>query len=205
MNNYQRPWWLIVNRPAGLVTTVEEKPGPGERVFIIRGEPVVQGLAWLTWGPVSALLAVVVLAGLAISFEVKAQSGLVRALFTAAFLALPALAWAATTIVLTRLSKKYLDRERQASVQECAIRLNQNEGELFYRTSAHPDEKKVAYHEIRQARVAYPLGERQGTPRLILETDGGPLILLNEALGSQTQKVDLANEIQTALKAYSGQ
>ncbi len=94
INNYKRPWWLIVNKAGGLITTVQEESSPGERIFIIRGEPLVQGLAWLTWGPVAALLAVVILAGLAINFDVKDQSGAMRALFGAAFLILPALALA---------------------------------------------------------------------------------------------------------------
>ena len=57
MSSYQRPWWLIVNKPAGLITTVKEETDSGERVFIIRGEPLVQGLVWLTWGPTTALAA----------------------------------------------------------------------------------------------------------------------------------------------------
>ena len=73
MNNYQRPWWLVVNKSAGLATTIQEEAYPGERIFIIRGKPLVQGLAWLTWGPGGALLAVVILAWLAIAFKVNVQ------------------------------------------------------------------------------------------------------------------------------------
>lgn len=206
MTEYRRPWWLIVNKPAGLVTKVREELSPGERVFIVRGEPVVQGLAWLTWGPVAALVAVVMLAGLAISFEVKEQAGVVRGLFIMAFLALPALSWGTVTIILNQLSERYLESERQALAQECIIRLNQNQSELSYQTSARPDERKIAFDEIRQARVSYPVGTRQkGTPRLTIETDDGPVILLNETLGTQVQKVDLANEIQAELKRYAKQ
>lgn len=203
---YRRPWWLIVNKPQGLVTTVREEPSPGERVFVIRGEPLVQGLAWLTWGPVAALLAVVVVAVLAISFEVSEQSGGVRALFIAAFLALPALGWGVITLIFSRLSQKHLQREREALAQECVIRFNQEQGQLFYQTTQYPDEKKIDYAEIRQFRVVYPLGAKQNpVPRLIVETEDGPLILLSETLGSQTQKVDLANELQMILKKYAKQ
>lgn len=206
MTEYRRPWWLIVNRPAGLVSKVREEPSPGERIFIVRGEPVVQGLAWLTWGPVAALVAVVLLAGLAISFEVREQSGLVRGLFIMAFLALPALSWGVMTIILNQFSEKYLKLERQALAEQCIIRLNQNQGELSYQTSARPDERKIAFDDIRQVRVSYPVGARQnGPPRLTIETDEGPITLLNETLGTQVQKVDLANEIQAELKRYSKQ
>ncbi len=204
ISNYRRPWWLLVNKPAGLITTVQEESNPGERIFIIRGEPLVQGLAWLTWGPVAALLAVVILAGLAVSFDVRDQSGAMRAFFVAAFLILPALAWGGATVALTRLSARHLQAERQADSQECIIRLNQKRGEFFYQTTAHPQGKKLAYNDIHQARLTYPLGQRGKAPRLTLDTNEGVAVLLDETLATQAQKSDLANEIQQALKIYSG-
>ncbi len=204
ISNYRRPWWLLVNKPAGLITTEQEESNPGERIFIIRGEPLVQGLAWLTWGPVAALLAGVILAGLAVSFDVRDQSGAMRAFFVAAFLILPALAWGGATVALTRLSARHLQAERQADSQECIIRLNQKRGELFYQTTAHPQSKKLAYNDIRQVRLAYPLGQRGKAPRLTLDTNEGAAVLLDETLATQAQKSDLANEIQQALKIYSG-
>ncbi len=203
MSNYRRPWWLIVNRPAGLVTTVQEESRPGERVFIIRGEPMVQGLAWLTWGPVAALVAILLLAILAVAFEVREQAWMVRGLVVVAFLGLPALAWGGTTIAMSQLSEKYLQAERQADRQECVIRLNQKQGELFYRTTAHPQENRLAYDHIRQARLTYPIGGgRKQAMRLTLSTDEGPVVLLDEALGTRAQKADLAKEIQEALAGY---
>ena len=44
MTDVKRPWWLLVNKPAGLITTVKEESHPGERVFIIHSEPMVQGV-----------------------------------------------------------------------------------------------------------------------------------------------------------------
>ena len=66
MTRYQRPWWLIVNRSGGLKTTVQEETHPGERIFVVRGEPLIQGLAWLIWGPVAALVVVGILVWLAV-------------------------------------------------------------------------------------------------------------------------------------------
>ena len=108
MSKYQRPWWLLVNKPAGLITTIREDSGPNERVFMIKGEPLVQGLAWLTWGPVAALLVIVVLTGLAINLNIRDQAGSTRFLFVAAFLLLPALAWGLVTVLASKLSAKYL-------------------------------------------------------------------------------------------------
>lgn len=204
MSNYQRPWWLIVNKPAGLVCTVQEETKPGEQVFIIRGEPVVQGLVWLTWGPVAALLVVVVLAGLAINLNVKEQIGAMKALFVVAFFGLPAVAWGIATIVLNWLAKKHLQLERQAGRQQGVIRLNQERGELYYQTTAHPQETRLAYQAIRQPRISYSFGEQQHqTGRLTLDTDNGPVVLLNEELGTRAQKIDLADQVRTALNAYS--
>jgi hypothetical protein len=205
MSNYRRPWWLVVNKPTGLITTVAEESGPGERVFIIRGEPLVQGLAWLTWGPVGALVIISILTWLAITLNVKEQGGAMRAVFIIAFLALPALAWSGVALTFNRLSEKHLQAERQTEAQERTIRLSQRQGELFYQTSSPSTEKKVPYDHIRRARVAHTIGEREAKAlRLILETDEGAIVLLNEALGTRAQKTDLAHEIQQALRTYSG-
>jgi hypothetical protein len=201
MKAYRRPWWLVVNKPAGLVTTVREEFNLGDQIFIIRGEPFVQGLAWLTWGPVGALLAVLILTWLAITLDVKEQAGTIRALFIIAFLGLPALAWGGVALALNRLSEKHLQAERQAEAEECVIRLNQKQRELFYQTTTSLTEKKVAYDHIRQARLAHPIGQRDAKVlRLILETDEGTVVLLSETLGTHAQKTDLAHKLQAALK-----
>jgi hypothetical protein len=201
MSNYRRPWWLVVNKPAGLITTVREEFKSGEQIFVIRGEPFVQGLAWLTWGPVGALLAVFILTWLAVTLNVKEQAGTIRIFFVVAFLGLPALAWGGMTLVFNRLSEKYLQAERQAETEECVIRLKQKQRELFYQTTTSPTEKKVAYTHIRQARLAHPIGERGVKAlRLILETEEGTVVLLSEALGTHAQKTDLVHKIQLAVR-----
>lgn len=203
-NAYRRPWWLIVNKSARLITTVQEESRPGERIFIIRGEPLIQGLGWLTWGPVGALVVILILAGLAIALGVSEGDWGLKAVFVVAFLALPALVWGGITVALMRLSKKFLQAERQAEAQTCTIRLNQNQGELHYQSPGQSHLEKLAYRHIRQARVTHPIGGRDlRALQLTLETKNGPVILLNEALGTQNQKMDLAHEIQQALKDFS--
>lgn len=201
---FHRPWWLIVNKSAQLITTVREETRPGERIFVICGEPLVQGLGWLTWGPVGALAAMGLLAGLAVALDVSQQSWPVKIGFIVAFLSLPALVWAGVALVIARLSEKYVQAERQAESRQCFIRLHQNWGELSYQLDPQSEEEKLAYQHIRQARVTHPIGERDSrTLQLILETDTGPVILLNESLGTMNQKMDLAQEIQQALKDYA--
>jgi hypothetical protein len=202
MSSYQRPWWLLVNKPPGLITTVQEESRPGERVFIIHGEPLVQGLAWLTWGPVIAVLVVLLLAGLALILNVREQSGFVRGAIVAAFLGLPALAWIGTTLLLNRLSQKHLQAERQADARECVIRLCQGEKVFYFRSSDESQEQSLPYSKIDQAKVTRPIGEQVGkNVRLTLNTDDGPVTVLDEALGTRIQKIDLATEIQKAVEA----
>ncbi len=204
MSNYRRPWWLVVNKSGGLVTTVQEEANPGERIFIIRGEPLVQGLTWLVWGPVGALLAVMLLTWLAITFNIKAQSWATRGFFIIAFLGLPALAWGSVALLLPYLSQKHLRAERQAAAEECIIRLDQKHGAFFYQTTKYPTEKEVAYKHIHRVRVAPTIGGQDvKAMHLILETNEGPVILLSGALGTVSQKNDLAFEIQQALEDYS--
>ncbi|MBI1882161.1 MAG: hypothetical protein HYR94_28645 [Chloroflexi bacterium] len=201
---YRRPWWLIVNKSARLVTTVQEETKPGERVFVIRGEPLVQGLGWLIWGPAGALLVILLLVGLAIALGINEKGWSVKALFIVAFLSLPILIWGGVTLALTRLSQKYVQAGRQAGAQMCLIRLDQKQGELFYQTSAQPRGETLAYRHIHQAKVTHAIGEHSHQALLLtLETEQGPVILLNEVLGTQNQKMDLAHEIQQAMKDYA--
>jgi hypothetical protein len=201
MSSYQRPWWLLVNRPPGLVTTVQEESRPGERIFIIHGEPLVQGLAWLTWGPMSAVLVVLLLAVLALAFNVKEQSGVVRGAVVAAFIGLPALAWMGTTLLFNRLSRKHVQAECKASSRECLIRLCQDGAELRFRSSDESEEQSLPYGDIHQVKVIRPIGEQAGkNARLTLYTSDGPITLLDGTLGTHLQKVDLANELQKVLQ-----
>jgi len=205
---YRRPWWLLVTKSAGLITTVREESRPGERGFIIRGEPMVRGLAWLIWGPVGALVVIGILTGLAIGYQVNQQSLLVRVLFIGAFLWIPAMAWGIITIIVNRLAAKHLEAERQAEAQECIIRLNHDRGEFFYQittTTSSATEEKLAFENIQQVKVTKAIGARDGKSlRLTLDTDKGPIVLLDEALGTQAQKTDLAREIQESLNNYAG-
>ena len=200
---YQRPWWLLVTKSAELVTTIEEETQPGEHVFIIRGAPVVQGLAWLTWGPVGALVGVVLLTTLAILFDLREQTALMKVLFIGAFLLVPALIWVGLTLLVTLRSQKYLQVVREAETQICTICLRQNEGQIRVKRPTSLTDQTIAYADIQQAKVTYPIGEQEGKKtRLTLNTEAGPIILLNETLGTQTQKIDLAQKIQQMVDAY---
>lgn len=204
MSNYRRPWWLLVNKSARLITTVHEETKDGERVFIIRGEPLVQGLAWLTWGPVAALIVILILTGLAININVQSQGGGTKFLFVAAFLLFPAVAWAIATIVANRLAAKEVIAEREADAKECLIRLGLSTGEFSYRTGDSGQEKNLSFEQIQQVKVTPAIGARdRNAMRLTLRTEQGAIVLLDEALGTQTQKIDLAREIQDALRRYS--
>jgi hypothetical protein len=202
-SDYRRPWWLLVNKSAGLITTLHEETHPGERVFVIRGEPLVQGLGWLTWGPAGAVLVILLLVGLAIAWQVNQQGWATKGLFMAALLILPALAWVGVSALVARLSAGHLQVERQAGAQTCTMALSQNRGALIYSSSTQPEEQAIPYDDIGQVRVAPPLGATDNRLlRLMVETSSGPLILLNERLGTQNQKLDLAQEIQQAVKGH---
>jgi hypothetical protein len=206
VSDYQRPWWLLVNKPAGLVTTIKEETGPDKRGFVIHGEPLVQGLAWLTWGPAAALVVVLILTGLAIGLNIREQAGMVRLLFVAAFLLLPALAWGIATILANRLAARHLEAERRAEAQDCFIYLNRARGELSFRVNALAENQQVPFGQIHQVRVTPALGVRDGRSLcLTLDTDRGKIILLNETLGTESQKIDLAREIQMTVSSFKTQ
>jgi hypothetical protein len=146
---------------------------------------------------------ILVLAGLAIALGINERGWGFKTLFIGAFLALPALAWGGVALAITRLSQKFVQAERQAETQTCLIRLNQKQGEFYYQTDRQAQGETLAYSSIRQAKVTHPIGGRSHQALLLtLETELGPVILLHESLGTPNQKMDLAHEIQQALKDY---
>lgn len=201
MSEYRRPWWLVVNKSKGLLTTVREEFAPGEQVFIVRGEPLVQGLAWLIWGPLGAVVVALVIASLAMSFDVKSQSAGVKILFIALFVLLPSLVWGGIVLATIQLSRKHIVATRRAEAQECVIRLDQKMNQLFFQTTTPPVEKYFAFVDIHQAKVTHPIGARDNKNALLtLNTKEGAVVLLDETLGTQAQKTDLALRIQQALE-----
>ena len=203
MSSFQKPWWLIINKSQQITSTVSDESRPGERVFVVRGEPHVQDLTWLACGPISALVIIGAMVGLAIAFGVKEQGVLMQILFIAAFLALPALVWGVSVVSINRTSKKHVQAIKEAGTQECVIRLSQKEGLLSYRLAGVLTKEQLPYTYINAAKATPAVGARSSkSMNLTLETEDGPIVLLNEVLGTQVQKVDLAREIQMSLDRF---
>lgn len=204
MSQPRRPWWLWASKSDKLLSTVKEERTPVGPLYIIRGEPILQSLTWLIWGPVSALIVIIILTGLAIVFKVNEQSLLIKAMFVLAFLGLPAVAWGGTIVLVNRLSNKYLQNEREADAQECRIQLDTRQNRLCYRKNTTSSELTLPFSQIQQVKVTEPIGGRSSNAVcLALDTDQGKFILLDEHLGTETQKYDLAREIQTSIKSYA--
>jgi hypothetical protein len=166
---------------------------------------MVHGWNWLIWGPLVALLILTLLTVIAIVTNIKEQGFGVKALFVALFLALPVIGWVVTSLITHRLAEKYLEAERDAGKRECLIGLQPRQGELSYRKEAGAEER-LRYEDIVEARVAPAIGERDGKKVcLMLEIEGGRVILLDETLGTASQKADLAREIEASLKDYRRQ
>ena len=203
MSSYQRPWWLIVNKSTKSVTTIRDESTPGRRRFVVKGEPVVQAVTWLTCGPAAALGIIAVLTVIAVAWNVQSQSAVVRALFIGAFLGLPPLFWGITVVLANSMAIKHLEAIRTAESQICTITLNQRDGTLNYQNSRQNQDTVIAYHQIQRVYVTPAIGATDGTQvYLALETDEGALVLLDEALGNHNQKADLSLAIETAIKKY---
>ncbi|MEM7346980.1 MAG: hypothetical protein AAF485_22300 [Chloroflexota bacterium] len=208
MSNYTYPWWLIIHRPKGLTTTITETMDAApssdtaatDYVITIRGEPLINAMGWLVWGPIAALITIAVVTALAIAFEIREQSWVIRGGFICLFLALPATVWAVTTRVLTSRAKTYLQSEREAETQEAIIRLNQTDARLTYQGANQTSPQTIAYTDIERVETPHPIGKQGVTQCLLtLETAQGSVILLDEMLGSQAQKMDLAQRLEKAI------
>lgn len=203
MSHHQKPWWLIINTSHHISSTVRDESRPGERIFVVRGEPHVQGLTWLACGPISALIVIGGMVGLAVSYGVREQGILAQIAFIAAFLVLPALAWGVSVVVINKASKKYVQAIKEAGTQECLIRLDQKKGLVSYRLAGASREEQLPYTYIEGVKATPAIGAKSSTAmNLTLQTEDGPIVLLPEALGTQVQKVDLAREIQASLDRF---
>lgn len=203
MSSYQKPWWLIVSISQQITSTVRDESRLGERVFVVRGEPHVQGVTWLVCGPISALVIIGGMVGLAVALGVKEQGLLMQILFIVAFFALPALAWGVSVVLVNRASKKHVQAIKAARTQECLIRLNQKDGVLSYQLAGASTEEQLAYTYIESVKATPAVGAQSSKAmNLTLQTEDGPIVLLSEVLGSQVQKVDLAHEIQASLNRF---
>jgi hypothetical protein len=199
----QRPWWLLVNTPAGLVTQIEDEAHPGQRRFTIRGEPVIQGLTWLTCGPISALTVIALLTAAAVIIDVRTQNSIMRVLFIAAFLGLPALVWGAAVVIANRASARHLEAMKEAEAQCCVVTLSQRNGTLSYTPVNSSKLYQLNYDQIQRVHVTPAIGATDSNAvNLALETNEGTVVLLNEKLGTHAQKADLALEIETNIQNY---
>lgn len=203
MSDFRRPWWLIVNQSTRLVTTVRDESLPGQRTFVITGEPVVQAVTWLTCGPTAALGVIAIITVVAIALNVQTQDALTRAMFIGFFLGLPPLAWGLTVLFANSKSGKYLEAIRHAEAQSCTITLNQQDGLFSYQTSQQSQKVLIPYSQINRVHVTPAIGASDVTKmNLSLETDDSTLVLLPESLGTHNQKADLAQEIDSTIQKY---
>lgn len=204
MSHSQRPWWLWASKSHKLTTTVREESTPAGPLYTVRGEPVIQGLTWLVWGPLSALVVILALTGLAIVFEARAQSLLVKAMFILAFLGLPPVVWGGTIVFVNRISGNYLQAEREAEALESRIQLDLKRDRLQFSRNDTSSVMTFPFKQINQVKVTEAIGGRgSDAVCLALETEQGRVILLDDRLGTEAQKYDLAREIQAALTRYS--
>ena len=204
MTTKYRPWWLFAMQMSLLDTTIREDHHPDKKRYIIAGKPVIKNLSWIVYGPVFAVLAVLVVGALSWALAINRQDATLRLIFVC-FLALsPALAWAVMGAVMNKVSQRYLDAEVEAKKQRVEIELD-----LATRALQKDNEFPISFDDIEDFKlvsdsgVYYTPGENSVTiVNLIANTRQGKVTLLPKALGSLKQKLQIISELEalTAIK-----
>jgi hypothetical protein len=129
-----------------------------------------------------------VLVGAAIVMQATEMPALGKAGFIAAFLGLPALAWGLTIVLANKLSAPHLAAIRQAQTRRAPSRWDRGRGQLLYSPDS-VSEERLQFTQMRRVYVAPGIGARDVSQVcLVVETDFGPVILLNEAFGQPGPK-----------------
>ena len=202
MTTKHRPWWLFAMQMSLLDTTIKEDHQPDKKRYIIAGKPVIKNLSWIVYGPVFAVLAVLLVGVLSWALAINRQDATLKLIFVC-FLALsPALAWGVMGAVMNKLSQRYLDAEVDAKKQRVELELD-----MTTRALQKDNELPVSFDDIEDFKlvadsgVYYTPGENSVTiVNLIANTRQGKVTLLPKQLGSLRQKLQLLSQLEAAVQ-----
>jgi hypothetical protein len=202
LNRYQRPWWVWALRLPALKTTLHEDHRPGHKRFIIEGEPQFKSMAWVTYGPALAVVAVVIMGGLAWALEIRQQSIMIKTLFVCLTIILPMLVWIMASALINSLVERALQQEAAAMKERVQLDLD-----LTARTLRVDETTSIPFDEIADFKLMsnggiyyQPHDEMVPLVYLMMETKQGQKTLLKQGLGTVQQKLELISQ----LKALTG-
>jgi len=198
----QRPWWLFAMQMPLLDTILREDHKPGQKRFIIEGKPVIKNLSWITYGPIAAVLALLLVGALTWLLGVNDQAKTTKLAFVCLLGVSPLIAWALAGALIGKTAQVYINRQIEANTQRAVIALDLNEKSLqLDETPPTPFADIEGFKLISDSGVYYSPGEDAVTiVNLIMNTKQGQATLLPKELGSLKQKLQLVSQLEARMK-----
>ena len=197
----KRPWWALALQLPSLKTTLSEAEQDQQTLFEITGEPVLRGLAWITYGPLMAVVGVFVVGSLAWSLEISEQSGTNRALFACFMFVLPIIFWGIGGAAANKLMAKSLARQAAANTERVRIAVDSTAQTIqINQDTPIPFAAVRSFKLITDSGVEYaPNAETNPPAHLILDSKRGQITLLKKSMGTAQQKQQLVSKIEALI------
>ncbi len=201
MANKQRPWWLFAMQMPLLDTILREDHQSEQKRFIIEGQPVIKNLSWITYGPIAAVLTLLLVGAATWMLGVNGQAKTTKLAFACLLGLSPLIAWAMAGAAVGKISQVYINRQIKADAQRAVISLGLNEKALQLNESPPISFDDIeGFKLISDSGVYYSPGDGAITiVNLVMNTKQGQITLLPKKLGSLKQKLQLVSQLENVV------
>lgn len=204
---YKRPWYALAMQLPGLETTLNEtQDGPVKR-FLIEGKPVLRSLAWVAYGPLSAVIGVIVMGILAWALQVSNLEMGNKILFVCFMFALPVMFWFIGGWLASKLMEKPLLKQRESHTQIVKITIDTEAQSIMVN-----DDPPLSYDQVQAFKLVSDAGfdyeateEASPMATLIMDTTQGQITLLPKTMGTGQQKQQLASKLRAVVSETQDQ
>ncbi|OQY44209.1 MAG: hypothetical protein B6242_13205 [Anaerolineaceae bacterium 4572_78] len=195
----KRPWWVLAVQMPVLKTTIHEYHR--QQKFVIMGEPIIQSLTWIVYGPLFALSSIVIYTVLAWNFEVNTQSLALRLSASCAFILVPMIAWFVGAFIMSKITEPYINRQIKANIQHVEITIDFTKDILQLNKNKAIPLENIADLQLISDRGEIYSHDAEYNPllNLIMTTDDEKITILSKELGTRLQKLDLLNKLEKLL------
>lgn len=203
---YKRPWYALAMQLPGLETTLNEtQDGPIKR-YVIQGKPELRSLAWVAYGPLSAVVGVIVMGIAAWALQVSDQTTGNKIAFACVMFSLPVIFWFAGGWLASKLMEKPLLKQREAHTETVEITID-----TATQSIAVNEEPSMPFTDVSAFKLVTDAGfdyeateESSPMATLIMDTRQGQITLVRKALGTSQQKQQLASKLRAAVDVREG-
>lgn len=201
MKNYKRPWWLLAAQMPLLETILKENHTPTQKRFTIIGKPILKSLSWVVYGPLTAVVIIGLFAILALMIDIQNQVGFTKWAF-ACFMGLtPFAGWLGGSILFSKISQLYLDREIEDKTETVEITADLETKTLHITTlPSFAFEAVESFKLMTDAGIYYDAEETiMLLFNVVMNTTSGQYTVLSKDMGNIKQKQQLISQLEAII------